>query len=66
MSIPSNQQVPEDVEEAVAELNPPQGEDYGPPEVVDPGREADVADQVEQTIEVPVDDDDDDEADLPG
>lgn len=62
MSVPSSTPArgierPEDPEEAVAELSEPQGEDYGPPEVVDPDREADVADQVEQTIEVPVDDD---------
>lgn len=67
MSIPSSQtpargiEIPEDPEEAVTELSPPVGEDYGPPEVVDPDREANVADQVEQTIEVPVEDDEEDE-----
>ena len=47
-----------DPEEAVAALDPETGEDYGPPEVVDPDREAAEADQLEQVIEVPVDDDD--------
>jgi len=47
-----------DPEEAVAALDPETGEDYGPPEVVDPDRGAAEADQLEQVIEVPVDDDD--------
>ncbi|PYG00580.1 hypothetical protein SAMN05216184_103151 [Georgenia satyanarayanai] len=50
-----------DPEEAVAALDPETGEDYDPPEVVDPDREAAEADQVEQAIEVPVDDGDPDE-----
>lgn len=50
-----------DPEEAVAALEPETGEDYDPPEVVDPDREANEADQLEQVIEVPVDDDDPDE-----
>lgn len=45
--------LPEDPEEAVAALDPATGEDYDPPEVVDLDREANEADQVEQTIEVP-------------
>lgn len=71
MSNPSSQSpthgsaLPQDPEEAVTELNPPVGEDYGPPEEVDPDREADVADQVEQAIEVPVEEDLDDDADEP-
>ena len=51
---------PEDVPdpaEADAALELGTGEDYGPPAVVDPDREAAVADQIEQTIEVPQDDD---------
>ncbi|WP_324649712.1 hypothetical protein [Georgenia sp. H159] len=58
--------VPEDPEEAVAALDPGTGEDYGPPEVVDPDREANEADQAEQVIEVPlVDDPEDDGDELP-
>ncbi|HLV04316.1 hypothetical protein [uncultured Georgenia sp.] len=61
MSIPPNPtpgiDLPDDPEEAVAALSPSTGEDYDPPEVVDPDREASEADQLEQTIEVPVLDD---------
>lgn len=49
--------MPHDPEAAVTALDSVVGEDYGPPEVVDPDREAAEADQVEQTVEVPVDDD---------
>lgn len=48
--------LPDDPEQAVAALDAGTGEDYGPPEVVDPDREAAEADQIEQTIEVPQDD----------
>lgn len=50
--------LPDDPEEAVAALDTGRDEDYGPPEVVDPDREAALADQIEQTIEVPADDED--------
>jgi len=56
MSIPTPAHgidLPDDPEEAVAALDPDTGEDYGPPEVVDPDREANEADQLEQAIEVP-------------
>lgn len=59
MSIPSGRtpdheaQSPQDPEEVVGELHPPQGEDYGPPEVIDPDREASEADQIDQAIEAP-------------
>lgn len=52
-----------DPEEAVAALDPETGEDYGPPEVVDPDREANEADQAEQIIEVPLVDEPEDDGD---
>lgn len=67
MSIPTDRtpsqgiELPEDPEAAVEGIERP--EDYGPPEIVDPDREANVADQVEQTIEVPEPDDDPDSED---
>lgn len=50
-------ELPDDPEQAVAALDPGTGEDYGPPEVVDPDREANEADQLEQAAEVPEDED---------
>lgn len=58
-----NDAMPHDREAAVTALDSVIGEDYGPPETVDPDREAAEADQLEQTVEVPVDDDADPEPD---
>lgn len=68
MSVPTGRtpgqgiELPEDPEVAVEGVTSP--EEYGPPEVVDPDREANLADQVEQTIEVPEEDVDPDDEEL--
>lgn len=54
---------PDDPEAVVDEISEPGGEDYGPPDRIDPEREATVADMADQAAEVPVTDETEDDDD---
>ncbi|MEE6287987.1 hypothetical protein V2J52_10030 [Georgenia sp. MJ173] len=55
---PDTPDLPDDPEAVVAEISEPSGEDYDPPEQVDPDREATEADMLAQAAEVPADEED--------